>query len=410
MKVVYAKGPSGPGFHITRYIHDVSETAAKEAERQYYQSFAFEEKIQYFMDSTDIYEVRRNGLHLKRVKKQTPEICLAAVQNFGDALEFVLEQTPEICLAAVQNFGDALRFVKEQTPEICLAAVKSRARRSIVLQFVINQTPEICLAAVQENGLSLEFVINQTPEICLAAVQQNGKALMSVVEQTPEICLAAVQQWGGALEFIDDWTQTSEVCLAAVKQWGGALRYVAEQTPEICLAAVNWRNPYRFDVCHKYILKYVREQTPEICLAAVQYDGLALEFVREQTYEICLVAVQRNEDAIYLVRDTEVKDKIIWTMETKPEARRRIALIKEELIAVTAQPDYHFRYCRDEEEKTEDVFTREELRTPKEILSEGKAAGKSEAEIEAELKECMFFEPNFRLFNPRPLKKQEPSC
>ena len=34
------------------------------------------------------------------------------------------EQTPEICLAAVNQNGMALVFVKEQTPEICLAAVR----------------------------------------------------------------------------------------------------------------------------------------------------------------------------------------------------------------------------------------------------------------------------------------------
>ena len=42
---------------------------------------------------------------------QTPENCLAAVQNDGYALQFVKEQTPEICLAAVKQNGLALQFV-----------------------------------------------------------------------------------------------------------------------------------------------------------------------------------------------------------------------------------------------------------------------------------------------------------
>lgn len=54
--------------------------------------------------------------------EQTPEVCLAAVRQNGQALKFVKEQTPEICLAAVQRDSHALIYVKEETPEICLAA------------------------------------------------------------------------------------------------------------------------------------------------------------------------------------------------------------------------------------------------------------------------------------------------
>ena len=47
------------------------------------------------------------------VKKQTPEICLAAVKRNGYALAFVKEQTKEICLEAVKQNGYALRYVKD---------------------------------------------------------------------------------------------------------------------------------------------------------------------------------------------------------------------------------------------------------------------------------------------------------
>jgi hypothetical protein len=123
--------------------------------------------------------VKKQGMKLRHVpvSEQTPEICLAAVQNDEDALEHVQNQTPEICMAAVQNDGHALVYVKEQTPEICLAAV-------------------------QGNAWALQFVEEQTPEICLAAVRQNGYALMSVKEQTHEICLAAIQQDPNALQYV----------------------------------------------------------------------------------------------------------------------------------------------------------------------------------------------------------------
>jgi len=45
------------------------------------------------------------------VKKKTPEICLAAVQQNGLALEFVNDQTPEICMAAVQQNELATKYI-----------------------------------------------------------------------------------------------------------------------------------------------------------------------------------------------------------------------------------------------------------------------------------------------------------
>jgi len=192
-------------------------------------------------------------LNLRWPGTQTPEICLAAVQQNGSALMHVKEQTPEICVAAVQQYIDVFFCVREQTPEICLAAVQ---QDGWMLEFVKEQTPEICLAAVRQKGMSLKCVKEQTPEICLAAVQQNGWVLKFVEKQTPELCLAAVQQRGWTLENVKE--QTPEICLAAVLQNGLALEYVKEQTPEICILAV---------LQNSRALRYVKEQTPEIIAA-----------------------------------------------------------------------------------------------------------------------------------------------
>ncbi|MEG1801754.1 MAG: DUF4116 domain-containing protein, partial [Oscillospiraceae bacterium] len=98
---------------------------------------------------------------------QTPEICMAAVQNYGGALKYVKEQTPELCMAAVvQNYVWALEYVKEQTPEICMAAVQNNWG---TLQYVKEQTPELCMAAVQQDGRALDCVNNKTFDICAKA-------------------------------------------------------------------------------------------------------------------------------------------------------------------------------------------------------------------------------------------------
>ena len=45
-------------------------------------------------------KIRYNGLMLRHVKNQTPELCALAVQQNGNALKFVKNQTPEICALA----------------------------------------------------------------------------------------------------------------------------------------------------------------------------------------------------------------------------------------------------------------------------------------------------------------------
>jgi len=56
---------------------------------------------------------------LKFVKKQTEEICLAAIKQESWALQFVKDQTEKICLAAIKRDREALEFVnKNKFPDI----------------------------------------------------------------------------------------------------------------------------------------------------------------------------------------------------------------------------------------------------------------------------------------------------
>ena len=102
---------------------------------------------------------------LSYVKNQTPEICLEAVEQNGEALQHVKEQTPEICLAAVRENPYALEFVKERTQAICLEAVKENGRALACIPHE-EQTLPIAMAAMQNDFESIEFLAPQfrTPE------------------------------------------------------------------------------------------------------------------------------------------------------------------------------------------------------------------------------------------------------
>ena len=110
------------------------------------------------------------------------------------ALRYVKEQNLKYVWKQLNKMVDALKYVKKQTPEICMEAIRQNGNALHIMSE--EQTPEICLEAVKQNGKALQDVREQTPEICMEAVKQNGNAIQYVKEQTPEICLEAVKQNG----------------------------------------------------------------------------------------------------------------------------------------------------------------------------------------------------------------------
>lgn len=208
----------------------------------------------------DLERVIKEPLDLKDVKNKTPEICMAAVERNGYALEFVPEdkKTHELCLSAVNGFiGYALKYVPESM-----------------------KTENICRIAVENVGDALEYVPEdkKTYELCLTAVRGNGPALQYVPEsmKTEEIRRIAVENFGGALQYISEDQRTPEICNMAVANHGMALAYVPNDL-----------------------------KTPEICLAAIRQNANALPFIPQDM----------RTDEIFKIADKQVKSRV--TDETK---------------------------------------------------------------------------------------------
>ena len=149
--------------------------------------------------------------------------------------------TYEDDLLRVTRNGLALRYVQNQTPELCMAAVTQNGH---ALQYVQNQTPEICIAAVMRIGYALEHVTNQTPEICTAAVAENGWALQYVADQTPELCMAAVARSATALRYVKipslNYTNVPEDVEA--KRWAEVCKHA-----KLGLDMSQWHAPFQWD-------------------------------------------------------------------------------------------------------------------------------------------------------------------
>ena len=64
-----------------------------------------------------------DGMQLKECHVQTPKMCLTAVEQNGLALEHVwIRKSRRICIAAVKQNPDALQFVDDITDEIRMIA------------------------------------------------------------------------------------------------------------------------------------------------------------------------------------------------------------------------------------------------------------------------------------------------
>lgn len=117
------------------------------------------------------------------------DIILAAVNSFGDSLEFAgkrFQNNKKVVLAAVENNAGALQFAShdlQADKEVVIAAINDDQHGLGVLEFVsddLKSDKDIVLAAVHNEGSDLRFVPHDLPaykEVVLAAICNNPDAI-----------------------------------------------------------------------------------------------------------------------------------------------------------------------------------------------------------------------------------------
>lgn len=111
--------------------------------------------------------VQNDGTVLEFVPSEyiTPKMCLVAVQNNGSALKYVPNEliTLALCFVAVQTissgYNSAFWSVPEKfkTAELCLAAVQNTGEALEIVPEELK-TPELCFAAIQESPSAFAYV------------------------------------------------------------------------------------------------------------------------------------------------------------------------------------------------------------------------------------------------------------
>jgi hypothetical protein len=153
--------------------------------------FALDKSLEYYKyiinpDHATTLHAMQLGSNLQYVKNQTYDICLAAVQNYGNAISWVENQTEELNLCAVRTNGMALRFVKNQTYNICLTAVKQYGDS---LRYVLDEfkTEELLLCAIDNCPSILHGIKEPTTEMVFLAICKDLKNLSNIKKVTPII-------------------------------------------------------------------------------------------------------------------------------------------------------------------------------------------------------------------------------
>jgi hypothetical protein len=138
-----------------------------------------------------------SGIQLSELttEEKTPEVCLAAVNNWGSALEHVPTQTPKICLAAVKNCGGAFKYVKDEF-----------------------KTAEMSDMSVTHMGCNIQYVKkeHQTDELCIKAIDKVSYNIKHIVDPSEKILQAAFKDGSYNINHLDEKYKTITNKLAAI--------------------------------------------------------------------------------------------------------------------------------------------------------------------------------------------------
>ena len=113
---------------------------------------------------------------------QTEELCLIAVKQDGEVLEYVKKPTDKIILEAIKQNGRAIWFVKEQTYELCLTAVKNTPQaikdiRNTTIRERIQEELNIFYLEETNDNLSIIIVKDEEDYYCYTGNSNQPKDL-----------------------------------------------------------------------------------------------------------------------------------------------------------------------------------------------------------------------------------------
>ena len=188
------------------------------------------------MDIT-LEKLRQDGLLLKQInkKKQTPEMCKAAINQNPKALQYASRACidSKMCLDAVKRNGNIFRYVPSRliTKQMCLLAVHTDA--NLFINVPDNcKTREICLLAVAKKPEMLSYISDErigkilneetSVELLESIVEFNIEWLiyMPVCKKGVDICLACIKKDFSSSQYLPEKIQKNQDIIDYQKSQG----------------------------------------------------------------------------------------------------------------------------------------------------------------------------------------------
>ena len=251
--------------------------------------------------------VEYNGLALRWLKEQTPELCLKAVKQNPKALAYVdkamCDAASPHCYALLQEAAQEEKAKKRKEPRAKVSGENGKQEPKIDLRDIDRQSEEICLKAVQQDGLQLKYVHRQTRKICLAAFKQNPNAQDFVRNNDLVawgdlffVALDALVDMLGSFSSLAFYAKS-----AVVKEIPEALKKSTKQSYySRCQKAVE-DNACNIGHINPALLS--AEQYKDICIKAVKETPEVISFIGEADidqdlyFEICRTALIALEES-----------------------------------------------------------------------------------------------------------------
>lgn len=255
------------------------------------------------------------GRHLQNFKAEnvTYDMCLAAVENDGYALEFVPEKfrNKKIYKAACKSRGMLLRFVPDTfiDKKICELSICSAG---LALQYVPEElkTTDLCFKAVCNDSLAFQYTPPEilTPDFCAKVVKKKGIEWISSIPneyKNSEFYTAIIKVTPEIFWKIPKKNRTAAICKVAIQEMGYKTTAKAvKKVPKIF--GLLHTSLYDHDSClefvkSEYFLAAVYMAVGHRLEAIFEYDdkviidGNSIDLKKMlRFYDVCELAVQAN--------------------------------------------------------------------------------------------------------------------
>ena len=270
---------------------------------------------------------------MEEYESDTEIVTIEQLKKNGLLIRHVVRQTIEKCLIAVKQNGEALRFVRKPNEDIYLAAVK---QNGLMLKFIKKQNNKLCMAALKQNAMALDFIKFQEEEMILYACKKNPFVVTMIKKPTEELYYKIFNF--NTFKYMDgkimSKTFINNLWNEIITKDGLLLEKCPFQTFDICKIAIN-QNPWSIKFVNNNLFDL--DQIKILNILAVKLDGMVIQIIKEPDFYMHQLAIAQNKNV-----ESKIKNKFL--VNVLNQLNKTCAICYEDEIVFTMYKCYHY-FC-----------------------------------------------------------------